>query len=57
MGYTDGVFKQAEQTVLNRPEVSAYFSNIGGTTVNTGMMMLTLKDKSQRPIDSKKKGP
>jgi HAE1 family hydrophobic/amphiphilic exporter-1 len=55
--YTDSVFHAVEAAVMKRPEVEGYFSNIGGDLVNTGMMMLTLKEPGKRPVDRKKGRP
>lgn len=48
--YTDTVFKEIEKVVMRRPEVESYFSNIGGDTVNTGNLMLTLKEPNERTL-------
>lgn len=53
--YTNTVFKEVEKLISKQPEAEAYFSNIGGETVNTGQIMLTLKHPKQRPADEKKK--
>jgi HAE1 family hydrophobic/amphiphilic exporter-1 len=53
IGFTDAVMKQVEQSVMKRPEVDSYFSNSGGEMANSGMLMITLKDKKQRPVDKK----
>ncbi|MDD5686895.1 MAG: efflux RND transporter permease subunit [Elusimicrobia bacterium] len=57
IGYTDNVFKEVEKLISKQPEVEAYFSNIGGDTVNTGQIMLTLRPPKQRPVDKKKGRP
>lgn len=52
--YTDAQFKQAEAFVLKRPEVERVFAivgGMGGSAVNQGMLFITLKPKSQRPVD------
>lgn len=51
--FTDERFKQAEGFVLSRPEVSGYFSAIGGFgggEVNSGMIFVTLKEPRVRPV-------
>lgn len=55
--YTNAVFKEVEKAIMKRPEVSAYFSNIGGDLVNTGSMMITLKPLAERPNGPKRKKP
>jgi hydrophobe/amphiphile efflux-1 (HAE1) family protein len=53
---TDRAFREAEAFVASRPEVERYFSIIGGFgggEVNTGIMFLTIKNKSERPPDPK----
>jgi multidrug efflux pump len=48
---TDAVFKQAEQYLLNSPEVSKIFGAIGMSgSVNGGIIFVTLKDKKDRPV-------
>lgn len=50
--YTDEKFKKAEQFMLSRPEFLRYFSVIGGFgggEVNSGNIIVTLKDKGDRP--------
>ncbi|MDO8735089.1 MAG: efflux RND transporter permease subunit, partial [Elusimicrobiota bacterium] len=55
--YTNMMFKEVEKVISKQQEVEAYFSNIGGDTVNTGQIMLTLKPPKQRAVDKKKKRP
>src|SRR3989339_420841 len=55
--YTDDIFKNIEEQLINIKEIEAYFTNIGGDMVNTGQIMLTLKPYNQRPIDKSKKQP
>ena len=50
---TDAVFKKIEELVNAHPEIKSAFSHIGGDMVNTGSMMLTLKDVKDRPVDKK----
>lgn len=50
---TDALLKKAEDFVNNRPEVLRAFmviGSFGGGGVNSGMMFLTLKPKSERPV-------
>jgi len=47
---TNEVFQRLEKAVMLFPEVRNYFCNIGGDLVNTGHLMLTLKDPTERPI-------
>lgn len=46
--YTDSVFKEVEKVITELPEVTNYFTNIGGDMVNSGMIMLTLKPLKER---------
>ncbi|MEI6863284.1 MAG: efflux RND transporter permease subunit, partial [Candidatus Omnitrophota bacterium] len=51
--FTDEKFKIAEEFILSRPEVNAYFSIIGGqggAEANSGIMFVTLKEPKDRPI-------
>ncbi len=53
MEYTDGLFRQAEAILKARPEVDTYYIAIGGFQgglVNQGIMFITLKDPSDRPV-------
>ncbi|MEI7998639.1 MAG: efflux RND transporter permease subunit [Candidatus Omnitrophota bacterium] len=56
--YTSGVFKQAEEFVMSRPEARRYFAAIGGFQggqVNQGIIFVTLKDPKDRPVDTQLK--
>lgn len=51
---TDDRFRKAEEWIATRPEISGYFSIIGGFgggEVNTGVLFLTFKDPKDRPVD------
>jgi hydrophobe/amphiphile efflux-1 (HAE1) family protein len=51
---TDRAYRQAEDYLRSRAEVQRYFGVIGGFgggEVNTGMMFVTMKDRSDRPRD------
>jgi hydrophobe/amphiphile efflux-1 (HAE1) family protein len=53
MEFTDDRMKQAEAFVNTRPEVSGYFSVVGGFgggSVNTGFVFVTLKTPKNRPV-------
>jgi hydrophobe/amphiphile efflux-1 (HAE1) family protein len=53
MAFTDDVFRAAEKILLARPEVSSFYSAIGGFQgglVNQGNMFVSLKDPEDRPI-------
>lgn len=52
--YTDEKMKLVEAFLAKRPEVTRYYSAIGGFSggdVNTGIVFVTLKPKGQRGID------
>ena len=51
--FTQSVYSAAGKVLKAHPEVDTYFYNIGGSQVNTGMMMINLKPKSDRPVDKK----
>jgi len=58
--FTDEKFKIAEEFILSRPEVNAYFSIIGGqggAEANSGIMFITLKEPKDRPIVPPNKRP
>ncbi len=49
--YTDGIVRQCEDWLLQRPELLRYVAAVGGFgggEVNTGLMFITLKPKSER---------
>ena len=51
--FTDEKFKIAEEFILSRPEVNAYFAIIGGfggSEANSGVMFITLKEPKDRPV-------
>jgi len=51
--FTENRFKEAEKFILSRPEVSRYFSAIGGFTggeVNSGILFVVLKEPKDRPV-------
>lgn len=50
--FTDEVFRKAEEFLTRRPELQRYFGilgGFGGGEVNTGMILVTMKDRAQRP--------
>ncbi|MFA5142893.1 MAG: efflux RND transporter permease subunit [Candidatus Omnitrophota bacterium] len=50
---TDERFKKAEDFIMSRPEVKAYFSLIGGFSggeVNSGVMFVSLMEPKERPV-------
>ncbi|TAM36748.1 efflux RND transporter permease subunit [bacterium] len=52
---TDGLFKEAEKFLMQRPEVLSYFSAIGGFTggqVNQGFIFITMKPPKERPLQN-----
>ena len=53
--YTDRMMRKAEDFLMSRSELDRYFAVVGGFggggEVNTAMAFVTLKPKSQRPID------
>jgi multidrug efflux pump len=54
MDATDRAFRTAEAYLASRPEVDRYFGFIGGFgggEVNTGNLMITMKDPGDRPRD------
>lgn len=58
--FTDSRFKEAEKYVMAQPEVNRYFGAIGGFgggEVNTGILFVTLKPKSERGIRPGQKRP
>jgi multidrug efflux pump len=53
---TDAALRDIEQFLASRPEVDgtfAFIGGFGGGEVNTGMVMVTMKDKADRPPDPK----
>ncbi len=57
---TDEKFKKAEEYLMARPEIYAYFALIGGYgggEVNSGMMFVTLKKPKERPVVPPNKHP
>lgn len=58
--FTDERFRQAEAFAMSRPEVQRYFGAIGGFgggEVDTGILFVTLKPPSQRPIVPPNRNP
>ncbi|MFH1283470.1 MAG: efflux RND transporter permease subunit [bacterium] len=55
--FTSSVMKTVEEKVMKDPNVDTFYSISGGHNSNSGMMMLTLKDPAQRPVDPASKGP
>jgi HAE1 family hydrophobic/amphiphilic exporter-1 len=56
MEYTDSRFKVAEAWLQGQPVLSRYFSAVGGFgggEVNTGILFLTMKPRSERPLNEK----
>lgn len=54
LAFTDEKFKQVEAILSQEPAIDRYFGNIGGFgggDVNTGIIFVTLKEKSQRPVN------
>ena len=52
MEKTDGLFKQAEAFLMQRPEIQNVYSAVGGFTggqVNQGFLFITMKPPAQRP--------
>ncbi|MBI3549470.1 MAG: efflux RND transporter permease subunit [Elusimicrobia bacterium] len=53
MEFTDGVFKKCEALIKDRPEILNVYAAVGGFQggiVNQGIMFITMKSKSERPI-------
>ena len=51
LAFTNAKAKQVEAFVASRPETLRYFSMIGGAEVNSGRVVVTLKEKGHRGID------
>jgi hydrophobe/amphiphile efflux-1 (HAE1) family protein len=53
LDYTDSMLRRCEDWVMGRPEVLRYVAAVGGFgggEVNTAIMFITLKDKSEREL-------
>ncbi len=53
--YTDAKFKDAEQWLMKEPILDRYYSAVGGfdgSSVNSGMLFVTLKNLKERPLDA-----
>jgi len=51
--FTDERFKQAEKFLMSRPELSSYFSLVGGfsgSEVNSGVIFVNFKEPRDRPV-------
>jgi len=51
--FTDECFKKCEKFILSRPEVSGFFTLIGGFgggEVNSGVVFITLREPKERPV-------
>lgn len=46
--HTARVMEEAEKWVLSEPNVEKYFGAVGGKSVNSGMMFITMKPKEER---------
>jgi HAE1 family hydrophobic/amphiphilic exporter-1 len=57
LDFTRSVYSAAGKVLKSHPEVDTYFYNAGGSQVNTGMMMINLKPKNERPKDKNKGRP
>ncbi len=56
--YTDSVFKKVEAWAMTQPNIDRYFGSVGGGTVNTGMLFVTLKQPGDRvPLKAGGKKP
>jgi len=56
LNFTDRMVKDVEKLVMELPEFSRYFANVGGFgggQVNTANVFVTLKDPKDRPKDEK----
>jgi len=53
LDFTQSVYSAAGKVLKEHPEVDNYFYNIGGSQVNTGMMMINLQPLKARPVDKK----
>jgi len=54
MDATDRVLRQVEAFLASRPEVSRFFGFVGGFgggEVNSAFLFVTMKDRSERPVD------
>ncbi len=54
--YTDGKFRDAEKLLMGRSEIDRIYTAVGGFgggEVNTGVMFITLKEKSERGTNPK----
>ncbi len=53
--YTDVKFKSAEEWLMKEPILDRYYSAVGGfdgSSVNSGMLFVTLKNLKDRPLDA-----
>ncbi|HXS99191.1 MAG TPA: efflux RND transporter permease subunit [Elusimicrobiota bacterium] len=53
--YTDAKFKEAEAWLMKQPILDRYYSAVGGfdgSSVNSGMLFVTLKPLKERPLDA-----
>ena len=58
--YTDGVMRKVEDFLKSRPEIKHHYIAIGGfggKAFNSGMVFVTMKPRSERPLDPDKKRP
>ncbi len=56
--FTDKVFRQAEEKIMQHPAVEQYLASVGGFgggETDTGNMFITLKERKDRPVDPKLK--
>ena len=52
---TDRYFRQIEEFVMARPEVTLFAGNVGGgSDVNSGQAYVNMKDPRERPVDPEK---
>jgi hydrophobe/amphiphile efflux-1 (HAE1) family protein len=49
--YTDSRIKQVEDIMMKRPEIDRVFAGVGGGSINTGMVFITLKPRGQRGLN------
>lgn len=58
--FTDALTKKAEAFMNARPEIKQHYVAVGGfsgSSFNTAMIFLTMKEPGERPIDPEKKRP
>lgn len=52
LAFIDRKMQEIEAYLMKRPEVDAYFSNIGGNQINSAFVFITLKPRKERSLSS-----